>query len=78
VSPQPRGRTGLSLVSTIPGYARVVIVGGGAVGLRHLHPAMAPLETPQVKDWGEANRPRVMMAEMDKELAGRRFVAGED
>jgi glutathione S-transferase len=46
---------------------------------RHTHPAMAPLETPQVKDWGEANRPRAveMLEWMDEELSGRRFIAGE-
>ena len=46
---------------------------------RHTHPAMAPLETPQVKDWGEANRPRAveMLEWMDEELSGRRFIAGD-
>ncbi len=47
---------------------------------RHLHPAMAPLETPQVKQWGEANRPRALeiLVALDKELANRPFVAGDD
>jgi glutathione S-transferase len=46
---------------------------------RHTHPAMAQLETPQVKEWGEANRPRAieMLVWMNRELAGRRFVAGD-
>jgi glutathione S-transferase len=46
---------------------------------RHTHPAMAQLETPQVKDWGEANRPRAveMLEWMDEELSGRRFIAGD-
>jgi glutathione S-transferase len=46
---------------------------------RHAHPAMAQLEMPQVKDWGEANRPRAveMLEWMDKELSGRRFIAGD-
>jgi glutathione S-transferase len=46
---------------------------------RHTHPAMAQLETPQVKDWGEANRPRAveMLEWMDDELSGRRFIAGD-
>jgi glutathione S-transferase len=46
---------------------------------RHLHPAMKDMEVPQVPDWGEANRPRVMefLAYLDSELKGRRFVAGE-
>lgn len=46
---------------------------------RHTHPAMAQLEAPQVKDWGEANRPRAiaMVEWMNKELSGRRFIAGD-
>ena len=45
---------------------------------RHTHPAMAPLETPQVKEWGEANRARTaeMLEWIDRELSGRRFIAG--
>jgi glutathione S-transferase len=47
---------------------------------RHLHPAMAHLEVPQVPAWGEANKPRVqeMLAFLDGELAGRRFIAGDE
>lgn len=46
---------------------------------RHTHPHMAALEDPQVPEWGEANRPRVvsMMAFLDAELSDRRFIAGE-
>jgi glutathione S-transferase len=46
--------------------------------LRHLHPAMAALEVPQVAAWGEANKPRVLdfLEFLDAELAGRPFVAG--
>jgi len=45
---------------------------------RHLHPAMAPLEVPQVAAWGEANKPRVMdfLAFLDAELGQRPYVAG--
>ena len=47
---------------------------------RHLHPAMKALEVPQVPEWGEANKPRIadFLALLDRELAGRRFVAGDD
>jgi glutathione S-transferase len=47
---------------------------------RHLHPAMASLEVPQVAAWGEANKPRVleMLGIMDDALRQHRFVAGED
>jgi glutathione S-transferase len=51
-----------------------------AMVFRHLHPAMAQLEVPQVKDWGEANKPRVldMLRLMDRELATRPFIAGAE
>jgi glutathione S-transferase len=47
---------------------------------RHLHPAMAQLEVPQVAAWGEANKPRALeiLGFMDRELAGRKFIAGDD
>jgi glutathione S-transferase len=46
---------------------------------RHLHPAMAELEQPQVAAWGEANRPRVYTALkiLDGALAERPFIAGD-
>jgi glutathione S-transferase len=46
---------------------------------RHLHPAMADMEVPQVPAWAEANRPRVYetLCLLDRELAGRPFIAGE-
>jgi glutathione S-transferase len=45
---------------------------------RHLHPAMAPLEVPQVAAWGEANKPRALefLTFLDGELGGRAYVAG--
>jgi glutathione S-transferase len=45
---------------------------------RHLHPAMKQMEVPQVPDWGEANKPRVMafLQFLDGELENRAFVAG--
>jgi glutathione S-transferase len=51
-----------------------------AQAFRHLHPAMAQLEVPQVAAWGEANKPRALeiAAFMDRELASRRFVAGDE
>jgi glutathione S-transferase len=46
---------------------------------RHLHPGMASLEVPQVPQWGEANKPRVVefLHILDLHLAGRAFVAGD-
>jgi glutathione S-transferase len=45
---------------------------------RHLHPAMKEMEKPQVAEWGEVNRPRVltMLTFLDSELSGRPFIAG--
>lgn len=47
---------------------------------RHLHPGMKELEVPQIAAWGEANKPRVMdfLALLDRELASRRFIGGDD
>jgi glutathione S-transferase len=52
---------------------------GVAQVFRHLHPAMKPMENPQVPAWGEANKPRVMefLKLLDNELAARPYVAGE-
>jgi glutathione S-transferase len=46
---------------------------------RHIHPAMAHLEVPQVKDWGEACKPKAVEAleMLDRQLAGNEFVAGD-
>jgi glutathione S-transferase len=51
-----------------------------AAAFRHLHPAAAQLEVPQVAAWGEANKPRAVevMEFMDEELGKRRFIAGDD
>ena len=47
---------------------------------RHLHPAMAQMEVPQVAEWGEANKPRVLafLQFLDGELKSRRYIAGKD
>ncbi|MFS8036893.1 glutathione S-transferase family protein [Xanthobacter sp. AM11] len=47
--------------------------------LRHLNPGMAASEVPQVPEWGEANKPKVLayLEFLDTELAGRAYVAGD-
>jgi glutathione S-transferase len=47
---------------------------------RHSHPAMKEMEVPQIPAWAEANKPRVMdfLALVDRELQGRRYVAGDN
>ncbi len=49
-----------------------------AQAFRHLHPAMAALEVPQVPAWGEANKPRAleMLGILDRRLGETQFVAG--
>jgi glutathione S-transferase len=55
------------------------LLGPVAAVFRHLHPAMAQMEVPQVASWGEANKPRVMefLGLLDRHLAGSAFVAGD-
>lgn len=50
-----------------------------AQAFRHLHPAMAKLEVPQVAAWGEANKPKALDAleKIDAALAASRFIAGD-
>lgn len=54
------------------------LLNGVSSVFRHQHPAMAAMEVPQVSAWAEANKPRVyeFLDFLDRELAGRPFVAG--
>jgi glutathione S-transferase len=47
---------------------------------RHLHPSMKTLETPQIAEWGEANKAKALDALMlmDRQLGKTRFLAGDD
>ncbi len=49
-----------------------------SASFRHLHPGMAKAENPQVKEWGEANKPKAVAALrlFDAALAERDFIAG--
>jgi glutathione S-transferase len=55
------------------------LLGTVAAVFRHLHPAMAQMEVPQVPAWGEANKDRVMrfLGVLDRELEGQEFICGE-
>jgi glutathione S-transferase len=46
---------------------------------RHSHPMMREMEVPQVPAWAEANKPRILefITLLNRELKGRRFVAGD-
>lgn len=50
-----------------------------ANAFRHTHPAMKEWEVPQVKEFGESNRPKALkvMEFMDTELATRSFLVGD-
>jgi glutathione S-transferase len=45
---------------------------------QHLHPAMKQMVNPQIPEWGEVNKPRVMtfLQFLDGELKSRAYVAG--
>ena len=51
-----------------------------AAAFRHIHPAMKEWEVPQIPEWGEANKPKVIefLHILDNELADRQFAAGDD
>ena len=46
---------------------------------RHAHPAMADWEVPQIKEFSEANKPKVLatMDWMNEELKDREYIAGD-
>ena len=46
---------------------------------RHLHPGLAKHEVPQIAEWGEANKPKIIagLMLMNDALAHHPFVAGE-
>jgi glutathione S-transferase len=46
---------------------------------RHTHPAMKPMEVPQVPAWAEANKPRILdfLDIVNRELENNRFITGD-
>lgn len=50
-----------------------------AHAFRHLHPAMREWEVPQVAEWGEANKPKVVefLRWLDQDLGERAFIADD-
>lgn len=46
---------------------------------RHINPAMAAMEQPQIAVWGEANKPKAVegMRLLDAQLANHEFIAGD-
>jgi glutathione S-transferase len=84
IKPEPplfgKGAVGKAQVEMWNRRMELGLLASIAQAFRHLHPAMAHLEVPQVKDWGEANKPRALevLAFMDQELGQRPFIAGSD
>jgi len=83
LTPEPRlfgsGPVGVATVEMWNRRMDLGLLLSVAQAFRHLHPAMAKLEVPQVAAWGDANKPRALeiLQIMDDQLASRRFLAGE-
>jgi len=84
VQPEPallgRGAKGRALVEMWNRRMELGLFFHVAQAFRHTHPAMAHLEVPQVKDWGEANKAKALevLAILDKQLGDSRFIAGDE
>jgi len=74
-----RGPKEMALVEMWNRRMELHLLASVAAVFRHLHPAMKEMEQPQIAEWGEANKPRVLefLAFLDRELKDRLFVAGD-
>jgi glutathione S-transferase len=83
VQPEPplfgTGAAGRAQVEMWQRILEFELLGAVAAIFRHLHPAMAALEQPQVAAWGEANRDKLtrFLGILDRHLADRSFVCGD-
>jgi glutathione S-transferase len=75
-----RGALDIALVEMWQRRAELHLLLPASNVFRHLHPAMKQMEEPQVAEWGEANKSRVMtfLRFLDGELKGRPYLAGKD
>lgn len=73
------GALGKALVEMWQRRVELGLLAPVAAAFRHLHPAMAPFEVPQIPAWGEANKPKAheMLQMLDEQLASHRYVAGD-
>jgi glutathione S-transferase len=84
VQPEPvlfgRGPLAAALVEMWNRRAELHLLFPVASVFQHLHPAMKQMVSPQVAEWGEANKPRVLdfLKFLDGELKSRPYVAGAD
>jgi glutathione S-transferase len=82
VQPEPplfgTGARGKAIVEMWNRRMELHLLAHVAGAFRHLHPAMAHLEVPQIKEWGEANKPKALetLGVLDRQLQTSRFVAG--
>ena len=69
------GAQGRAIVEMWQRRMELGLLGHVAQAFRHTHPAMAHLEVPQVKEWGEANKGHALaaLAMLDAQLAANRF-----
>jgi glutathione S-transferase len=74
-----RGALGKAVVEMWQRRLELNLMQAVAQAFRHIHPAMKEWEVPQVPEWGEANKPRVVefFELLDRELKTRAFMAGE-
>ena len=74
-----RGAVETALVEMWNRRMELHLLNAVAAVFRHLHPAMKEMEQPQVAEWGEANKPRVLefLSFLNGELRDRLFVAGD-
>ncbi|TWH01250.1 glutathione S-transferase [Mesorhizobium sp. J18] len=75
-----KGALGKALVEMWQRRVELNFYAAVAAAFRHIHPAMKEWEVPQVPEWGEANKPKAVefMRLLDKELADREFIAGDE
>jgi glutathione S-transferase len=75
-----RGALEVALVEMWNRRAELHLLFPVASVFQHLHPAMKAMVSPQVAEWGEANKPRVFdfLQFLDGELKNRSYLAGAD
>ena len=81
--PEPNlfGKTALERAQVEMWSRRVelIFLAAVAAAFRHIHPAMAEWEVPQMPEWGEINKPKALafLQFLNQELAIRDYVAGD-
>jgi glutathione S-transferase len=75
-----KGAVGIALVEMWNRRAEFNLFQAVSFVFRHTSPSMKAMETPQVPDWAEANKPRILdfLRLLDSELRTRDFIAGDD